>query len=150
MSSFNKVVLLGNLTRDPELRFIPSGAAVTTLGLAVNNPRVENETMFIDVTVWNKPAENCAKFLTKGSSVLIEGRLTYRTWEDKQSGQKRGKHEVVAETVQFLRTGRGGGGNSDGEGYSNEYAQESPAAAPASRSKGTMPPVDIPDDDIPF
>ncbi|MBB5021300.1 single-stranded DNA-binding protein [Desulfurispira natronophila] len=152
MSAFNKVILMGNLTRDPELRFIPSGAAVATLGLAVNNPRAENETLFIDITVWNKVAENCSKFLSKGSSVLVEGRLVYRTWEDKNSGQKRGKHEVIGETVQFLRTGASSGGSrGDDRGHDGGSSrQDTGEGNPTGRGMSSMPPVDTPDDDIPF
>ncbi|ADU65397.1 single-stranded DNA-binding protein [Desulfurispirillum indicum] len=152
MSSFNKVILVGNLTRDPELRFIPSGAAVATLGLAVNNPRADNETLFVDVTVWNKVAENCSKFLSKGSPVLVEGRLIYRTWDDKNTGQKRGKHEIVAETVQFLRGGSGGGRGEGGSSQQDGYSDFDQSYEPPSQGKGrqAMPPVDMPDDDIPF
>ncbi len=125
MASLNRVMLLGNLTRDPQVRYTPSGTPVATLGLAVNN-RVKqgdewkDEPCFIDVAVFGKQAESCGEYLSKGQPVLVEGRLQYRTWES-QDGQKRSKHEVVAFRVQFLpkagRTAEGGlpGEMSEGE-----------------------------------
>ena len=105
MASFNSVQLMGNLTRDPELRNTASGAAVCSFGLAVNRKFKQGddwktEACFVDVTVWAKQAENCAKYLNKGSLVFLEGRLNYQTWE--ADGQKRNKLEVVANNVQFL------------------------------------------------
>jgi single-strand DNA-binding protein len=124
MASVNKVFLMGNLTRDPELRYIPSGQAVTTLGLAVNNrygkgEDAKEDVLFIDVTVWAKSAENCAEYLGKGSPVFVEGRLKFRTWE--QDGQKRSKIDVTATSVQFLSGGSksGGGKGSQNTGEEN-------------------------------
>jgi len=133
MANFNRVLLMGNLTWDPELRYTPSGKAVTTLGLAVNNRYGKGEdqkedVLFIDVTVWGKTAENCAEYLGKGSSVFVEGRLKFRTWE--HEGQKRSKVDVTAFTVQFLGGGRQGG---------------KPASA---EEAGDIPPME--DDDVPF
>jgi len=113
MASFNKVLLMGNLTRDPELRYTASGAAVASFGLAVNRKYKagddwKEEVCFVDITVWAKQAENCAEYLHKGSPVFIEGRLNFQSWET-DTGQKRNKLEVVANTVQFL--GRPGGGD---------------------------------------
>ena len=104
MASVNKVFLLGNLTRDLELRYIPSGTAVTDMGLAVNEKLKEGkeETLFVDVTVWGKTAENCVEYLGKGSSVFVEGGLRLETWDDKTTGQKRSKVSVTAFNVQFL------------------------------------------------
>lgn len=108
MSSFNRVTLLGNLTRDPELKRVNSGSAVTELGLALNRTRTlengerQDETTFVDVTVWGKTAENAAKYLQKGRSVLVEGRLQLDTWTDSKTGQNRSKLRVVAESLQFL------------------------------------------------
>lgn len=108
MSSFNRVTLLGNLTRDPELKRLNSGSAVTELGLALNRTRTlengerQDETTFVDVTVWGKTAENAAKYLQKGRSVLVEGRLQLDTWTDSKTGQNRSKLRVVAESLQFL------------------------------------------------
>lgn len=114
MANLNKVLLLGNLTRDPEVRYTPKGTAVGDLGLAVNrrvsdgNGNWSDEVTFVDVTVWGTNAENAQKYLTKGRGVFIEGRLQMDTWEDKQSGQKRSKLKVVAEVLQFLPDGKGG------------------------------------------
>ena len=107
MASFNKVLLMGNLTRDPELRYTSGGTAVASFGLAVNRKfkqgeEWKDEVCFVDITVWAKQGENCAEYLNKGSQAFIEGRLNYHTWEDKQSGQQRSKLEVVANNVQFL------------------------------------------------
>ena len=105
MPSFNKVLLMGNLTKDVELRFLASGSPVADMGLAVNRKYKKNdewveEVAFIDVTVWGKQAENCAEYLQKGSPVFIEGRLKFEQWET--DGQKRSKLKVEAQTVQFL------------------------------------------------
>ena len=121
MASFNKVVLLGNLTRDPELKFIPSGQAVCNMGLATNrkwkNQQGEwkDEPTFINVVVWGKSAEACGEYLKKGSQVLIEGRLQSRSWEDNE-GKKRSVLEVVSERCQFLggKPNQGDGGTSEG------------------------------------
>ena len=106
MASFNKVMLMGNLTRDPELRFTASGAAVASFGLAVNRKYKQgndwkDEVCYVDITVWGKQGENCAEYLGKGSGVFIEGRLQFRSWET-DDGQKRNKLDVVANVVQFL------------------------------------------------
>ena len=108
MSSFNRVTLMGNLTRDPELKRSKSGATLTELGMAMNrswtneNGQRHDETTFVDVTVWGKQAENAAKYLQKGRSVLIEGRLQLDSWQDTNTGQNRSRLRVVAESVQFL------------------------------------------------
>lgn len=114
MASLNKVLLIGNLTRDPELRYIPSsGTAVTNFGLAVNRRYTtqegdqKDEPCFIDIVTWGKTAENCANYLAKGRLVFVEGRLQYRSWET-DDGQKRSKLEVVANNVQFLGGARTG------------------------------------------
>jgi single-strand DNA-binding protein len=120
MASFNRVILVGNLTRDPELRYIPSGMAVTEVGLAVNDRRKNangewvEETTFVDVTLWGRQAEVASEYLSKGSPVLIEGRLKLDSWET-NDGQKRSKLRVVGERMQMLG-GRGGGGASGGGG----------------------------------
>ncbi|MBM4128505.1 MAG: single-stranded DNA-binding protein [Nitrospira sp.] len=107
---YNKVVLIGNLTKDPELRYTPQGTPVVSFRLAVNYryrqvDEVKQETMFIDNVVFGKQAETCSKYLNKGSSVLVEGRLRERRWES--NGQQRSKFEVIAQSVRFLsrRTG---------------------------------------------
>ncbi len=106
MASFNKVLLMGNLTRDPELRYTASGAAVASFGLAVNRKykagdEWKEEVCYVDITVWAKQAENCAEYLHKGSPVFLEGRLNFQSWES-DTGQKRNKLEVVANNIQFL------------------------------------------------
>ena len=114
MASFNRVILVGNLTRDPELRYISSGTAVTDIGLAVNDRRKNangewvEETTFVDVTLWGRTAEVAGEYLTKGSPVLIEGRLKLDTWEG-NDGQKQSKLKVVCERMQMLGS-RGPGG----------------------------------------
>jgi len=107
-ASLNRVLLIGNLTRDPELRYVPSGTAVTTFDIAVNrvyaaqSGEKKEETSFLRVVVWARRAEVCAEYLSKGSPVFVEGRLRSRSWET-QDGQKRNTIEVVANNVQFLR-----------------------------------------------
>jgi single-strand DNA-binding protein len=115
MASFNRVILVGNLTRDPELKYIPSGTAVTELGLAVNDRRKNaqgewvDETTFVDVTLWGRTAEVASEYLTKGAPVLLEGRLKLDTWE--KEGKKMSKLRVVGEKMQMLGAkGQGGGG----------------------------------------
>jgi single-strand DNA-binding protein len=115
MASYNRVILVGNLTRDPELRYIPSGTAVAEIGLAVNDRRKGangewiEETTFVDVTLWARTAEVASEYLSKGSSVLIEGRLKYDSWE--KDGKKFSKLRVVGEKMQMLGgKGSGGGG----------------------------------------
>jgi len=136
MASLNKVMLMGNLTRDPELRRIPSGVAVVTLGLAMNESfkaksgEMVEKTIFVDVDVWDRQAENCEKYLSKGRPVLIEGRLQMDEWTDKESGNKRTKLKVRAERVQFLSSGqrREGGGMQDTAAPSDKPAYKEPLA----------------------
>jgi single-strand DNA-binding protein len=152
MASFNKVILLGNLTRDPEVRYTPKGTAVTELGMAVNrvytaeNGEKREETTFVDVTLWGRTAEIAGEYLKKGRPVFIEGRLQLDTWDDKQSGQKRSKLKVVGEGLQLLGGRAGGGGGGGGE------ADE--GTAPPRASKTTPPPKAPPsepdNDEIPF
>ncbi|NIP99204.1 MAG: single-stranded DNA-binding protein [Nitrospinaceae bacterium] len=117
MASFNKVLLMGNLTRDPELRYTASGAAVASFGMAVNRrykagEEWKEDVCFVDITVWARLGETCSEYLSKGSLVFVEGRLNYQTWET-DTGQKRSKLEVVANNVQFLNRVGGGKGSSD-------------------------------------
>ena len=144
--SFNKVILIGNLTRDIELRRTNSSTAVTDLGLAVNdrrkNPQGEwvDEVTFVDVTLWGRQAEVASEYLNKGSRVLIEGRLQLDQWDDKDTGQKRSKLKVVGSQLIMLGgrgEGDGGSGASDGS-YSD-------SAEPAPQSSSVPA-----DDDIPF
>ncbi len=130
MASYNRVILVGNLTRDPELRYIASGTAVTDIGLAVNDRRKNangewvEETQFIDVTLWARQAEVASEYLSKGASVLIEGRLKFDTWESAQ-GEKRSKLRVVGERMQMLGSRSGGGGGSGGSGGGSSGARPS-------------------------
>lgn len=147
MASFNRVILVGNITRDVELKYIQSGSAVTELGLAVNDRRKNangewvEETTFVDVTLWGRTAEVAGEYLSKGSPVLIEGRLKLDTWET--DGQKRSKLRVVGERMQMLGGRSGGGGGGGGASRpDNQYSEAAPAA--------TGPPVGPPDEDIPF
>lgn len=139
MASLNKVFLIGNLTRPPELRYTPSGTAVADLRLAVNRVystqggEKREDTCFLTVVVWGKQAENCGEYLDKGSPILIEGRLQTRDWETKD-GQKRNVVEVVAERVQFMGRGKQPAG--------------APAAAPAEAFAGDD--ATHGDDDVPF
>jgi single-strand DNA-binding protein len=171
MANLNKVLLLGNLTRDPEVRYTPKGTAVGDLGIAVNrrvsdgNGNWSDEVTFVDVTVWGTNAENAQKYLTKGRGVFIEGRLQMDTWEDKQSGQKRSKLKVVAEVLQFLPDGKGGtpgsggggGGNyqqrGDGGGYQGGGGggqQRAASGPPQGGSPADSGDYHDEDDDIPF
>jgi single-strand DNA-binding protein len=142
-ASFNRVILVGNLTRDPEVRYTPGGMAVSDIGLAVNrswydknaNERKE-ETTFVDVTLWGRTAEVAGEYLSKGRSILIEGYLKTDSWDDKETGKKRSKLKVVAEVLQMLgggpREGGGGGGNrGSGSGRS-----QSGATAPVEEPPG--------------
>jgi single-strand DNA-binding protein len=177
MASFNRVILMGNVTRDPELRYIPSGKGVCELGLAVNNRykgqdgNFVEETTFVDVTLWGRTAEIATEYLSKGSPVLIEGRLKLDSWE--KDGKKNYKLRVVGETMQLLgQRGQGGGGQGGGGGGERSERQERPASrgpAPArgkpAPAKSNAPPSDDyysdyeggddggqggPQDDIPF
>jgi len=117
MTSFNKVILLGNLTRDPEVRYTPNGIAVASFAIAVNRKykqgdETKEEVSYIDIVVFGKQAESCGQYIGKGDSVLIDGRLQQRRWDDKDTGQKRNKIEVVAQSVNFMpkRSSSGAGG----------------------------------------
>ena len=160
MASFNRVILVGNLTRDVELKYLQSGTAVTEIGLAVNNRRKTqtgewvDEPLFVDITLWGRTAEVASEYLSKGSSVLIEGRLKYDTWESE--GQKRSKLRVIGETMQMLggrgAGGSGGGGSGSGGGErgrssaGGEPRYSEPAGMPTPNQQASTPP----DDDIPF
>ena len=156
MANLNKVLLMGNLTRDPEVRYTPKGTAVTELGIAVNriytgeNGEKREEVTFVDVTVWGRTAENVGEYLRKGRPVFIEGRLQLDSWEDKQSGQKRNKLKVVADNVQFLGSrGSGGGGGGPEEGDEAPRSRPSSGARSAPPPKGAEP-AEPDDDEIPF
>ena len=141
MASLNKVLLLGNLTRTPELRYTPSGMAVADLRLAVNrnyttqSGEKRKDTCFLTIVVWGKQAESSGEYLDKGSSIFVEGRLQTRDWEAKD-GQKRSVTEVVAERVQFLSRTKGSGAGAPAPATAPAFAEEAPAAGG--------------DDDVPF
>ncbi|MGH7355668.1 MAG: single-stranded DNA-binding protein [Candidatus Rokuibacteriota bacterium] len=141
MASLNKVLLIGNLTRAPELRYTPSGTAVADLRMAVNrnyttqSGEKREETFFVNVVVWGKQAESSGEYLDKGSSIFVEGRLQTRDWEGKD-GQKRSVTEVVAERVQFLSRTKGGGAGAPAPATAPAFAEEAPAGGG--------------DDDVPF
>ena len=147
MANLNKVMLLGNLTRDPEVRYTPKGTAVGDLGLAVNrrvsdgNGNWSDEVTFVDVTVWGTNAENAQKYLIKGRGVFIEGRLQMDTWEDKASGQKRSKLKVVAEVLQFLPDGKGGaqGGGGGGGNYQQRSSGDGESHRPSGGEEHSQP-----------
>ena len=142
--NINSVVLVGNLTKDPELRHTPSGTAVTTLRIAVNDRVKRGEewqdaAYYFDVTVWGRDAENCAQYLAKGRPVGVQGKLTWREWEA-QDGSKRQSVEIVADNVQFL-----GGRGDDGGGQSQQFVPSGAAQASSDDF-----PAAAGDDDIPF
>jgi single-strand DNA-binding protein len=161
MASYNRVILLGNLTRDPEIRYLPSGMAVCDVGLAVNDRRKNangewiEEVTFVDVTVWGRTAEVMSEYLSKGSPVFIEGRLKLDSWEA-QDGQKRSKLKVICERMQMVG-GRGQGGQGGAEGTGPRPAARQTAqntafsqAAPPEEIYDAPPAESSGGDDIPF
>src|SRR3982074_693123 len=153
MASFNKVILLGNLTRDPEIRYTPKGSAVCDLGLAVNrvytldSGEKREEVTFVDVVLWARLAEKAGEYLKKGRPVFIEGRLQWDTWDDKQSGQKRSKLRVIGKTMQLLGS-RPSAGAAPAEA-GDEPARESHPSKPAPPPKAGAA-AEPDDDEIPF
>ena len=145
MANLNKVLLLGNVTRDPEIRYTPKGSAVCDLGIAVNrnyttdSGEKREEVTFVDVTLWGRTAEVAGEYLKKGRSVFIEGRLQMDTWDDKQTGQKRTRLRVVAENMQLLGS-RPSGSPAEATGESR------PTSAPPKKSPAPEPD----EDEIPF
>ncbi|HRE05105.1 MAG TPA: single-stranded DNA-binding protein [Opitutaceae bacterium] len=165
MASLNKVFLIGNLTRDPELRVTPKGTAICQFGLAVNRQfkddsgATRDETTFVDIEAWGKQGELVSKYLGKGSQCMVEGRLKLDQWEDKASGQKRSRLKVVLDNVQFLGAPRGAGGAGAGAGAASsgptDEADQTPAyekTSPPPR-RAAAPPAAAPenlDEDVPF
>jgi single-strand DNA-binding protein len=153
MASFNKVILLGNVTRDPEIRYTPKGTAVTELGMAVNrvyttdSGEKREEVTFVDVTLWGRTAEIAGEYLKKGRPVLIEGRLQLDTWDDKQSGQKRSKLKVVADGLQLIGSRPGGGGAAPAEAGDEDRQPRGAKAAPPPKAGAAAEPDE---DEIPF
>jgi single-strand DNA-binding protein len=153
MASFNKVILLGNLTRDPEVRYTPKGSAVCDLGIAVNRQYTlesgekREEVTYVDVVLWSRLAEIAGEYLKKGRPIFIEGRLQLDTWDDKQSGQKRSKLRVIGETMQLLgsRPAAAGGAAEGAEEDRQSRAPKTTAPPPK-----TSAPAEPDDDEIPF
>lgn len=150
MASLNKVMIIGNLTKDPELTYTPRGAAVATIGLAINRSYTtesgerKEETTFVDVELWNKLAELAGEYLRKGNSVFIEGRLKLDSWEDKQTGQKRHRLRIAGESMQFLTPKNAGQQGSE---------DSRPTPRPATRPHRQAPDPDLDaqgEDEIPF
>lgn len=158
MASFNKVILMGNLTRDPQVRYTPSGTAVTDIGLAVNrvwydkqSQQKREETTFVDITLWGRTAEIAGEYLAKGRAVLIEGRLQLDQWDDRETGKRRSKLKVVGENMQFVG-GRSDGG-SQGGGRSSRVEDESgydSGAGGFDDSFNDSAPNEPPNDEVPF
>jgi single-strand DNA-binding protein len=154
MASFNKVILMGNLTRDPELRYTPKGTAIAKIGLAVNRVwtneagEKKEDVTFIDVDVFGRTAENVGQYMRKGRPILVEGRLKLDQWDDKATGAKRSKLGVVAETVQFLGGAPGAGEGGAPAAASAPRVQRPASSAPAAEPvEGDGPPES---DDVPF
>jgi len=152
-ANFNKVILAGNLTRDPELRYTPKGMAIVKIGLAISRKwrsesgEMKEETTFVDVDAFGKTAETIGQYLKKGRPILIEGRLRYDTWDDKATGAKRSKLGVVMESFQFIDSGNRGdseGGAPAAPRAARPAANNAPAAEPV---EGDGPPES---DDVPF
>ena len=144
MSNFNKVYLIGNLTRDPELRVTPKGTAVCQFGLAVNRQfkdeagNSRDETTFVDIESWGRQGETIAKYCTKGRPLFVEGRLKFEQWEDKTSGQKRNRLKVVLESFQFIG------------GRDNANEQGAPSSRPSPSARNETMDADALDEDVPF
>ena len=161
MASLNKIQLIGNITRDPEVKYTPKGTAVVDLGLAMNrnftaeNGEKREEVTFVDVTLWGRQAEVAGEYCKKGRPIYIEGRLQLDSWEDKTSGQKRTKLRVIGESFQFLGSRSGGDENAGGHeqrensshsSHSSHSSQQSSARSP----RPAAPAEPIEEDDVPF
>ncbi len=154
-SNINRVIITGNLTSDPDLRSLPSGTSVCKLRVAVNTRRKDgasgewqDKPNYFDVTVWGAQGENCARYLSKGRGVAIDGRLEWREWQDKETGKNRQSIDIIADTVQFLSSPDGPGGNGGGNGFSarSDVPVDQGDFEPAAVGGGAA----TADDDIPF
>jgi len=154
MANFNKVILAGNLTRDPELKYTPKGAAVAKIGMAINRTwksesgESKEEVTFVDVEAWGRQAEVIAQYMKKGRPLLLEGRLKLDQWEDKNTHQKVSKLKVVLETFSFIDSNRG-----DSGGVPSEAPRAQKTAAPAAAAAPEAPETEAPapeEDDVPF
>lgn len=178
MASLNRVLIIGNLTRDPELRHTSGGSAVCKLGVAINRRfttsggEQREETCFVDVDIWGRQAEACGRYLNKGAQVFVEGRLQMDEWQDRETGRKRSRLRINGERVQFLDSRQqgegGGGGYQQRSGDDGDYYQQNQAPPPQFQSQKTAAPAqqappmptpqtpddnfntDFHDDDIPF
>jgi single-strand DNA-binding protein len=164
MASYNKVLLMGNLTRDPEVRYTPKGTAIAAIGLAVNrrwtteSGEQKEEVTFVDIEVWGRQAETVGQYLSKGKPIFVEGRLKLDSWEDKESGQKKSKMKVVCERFQFIGA-PGARAEFKDQAPSDEAPARParpagqggrPAASPARDAAEPEPTVASEDDNIPF
>jgi len=154
MASFNKVILMGNVTRDPELRYTPKGMAIAKFGLAVNRVwrneagESKEEVTFVDIDAFGKQAETLGQYIKKGRALLVEGRLKLDQWDDKQSGQKRSKLGVILETFQFVGSAPGRGDGPGGGEPVRQAASTAAASAPIASPEAEGPPPE--EDDVPF
>ena len=156
MASLNKVLLMGNLTRDPEVRHTPKGTAVGDLAMAINmtykaqDGTEKEEVCYVDVVVWGRQAETCRDYLTKGAPVFVEGRLQLDQWEGPE-GEKKSRMRVRADRVQFLsRSAGGGGGGGGARGPRSSDGSGGGAPSEGGAPKQASPPRDLPEDDVPF
>lgn len=146
MASYNRIILVGNLTRDPQLKYLPSQMQVVEFGLAVNHKyrtrdgQERDEVLFVDCTCFGKGAEIINTYCQKGKQLLVEGRLKYDTWEDKQGGGKRSKHSVVVDNFQFLGGRDGGGGGGGGGGGDSQPSYDDAGPPPAAQQRGPSRP----------
>lgn len=154
MANFNKVIIAGNLTRDPELRYTPKGTAIARIGMAINRTwktesgETKEEATFVDVDAFGRQAEVIAQYMKKGRPLLVEGRLKLDQWEDKNTHQKQSKLRVVLESFSFLDSGRGEGAGGPSEAPRSRPAPQ-PAPAPATAPEENGPPSPE-EDDVPF
>jgi single-strand DNA-binding protein len=158
MPNLNKVMLMGNLTRDPEIKYTPKGMAIAQFGIAVNRQwsneagEKQEEVTFIDIEMFGRKAEVVGEYLKKGRPIYVEGRLKLDSWDDKASGQKRSKLKVIGETFEFLgdRQGAGGGGGGGGEGEGRPQSRPTSRPATPPPRPAPDPDLDAGEDDIPF
>lgn len=154
MANLNKVMLIGNLTRNPEVRYTPKGTAVTDLGLAINRTwsndqgQKQEETTFVDVTFWGRQAEVLQQYLSKGRGVYVEGRLQMDTWDDRETGKKRSKLKIHGENFQFLPDGRGN--QTQGGGAPRQSSPPVSSSTPQGGSAADQSSDVLDEDDIPF
>jgi len=150
MPNLNRVLLIGNLTRDPEVRYTPKGTAVAEMSLAINryiqteSGEKKEEVTFVDVTLWARLAEISGEYLKKGKPVFVEGRLQFDTWDDKQTGQKRSRLRVIAESMQLL------GARDNGSRPADRTQEPAVGSAAAQPPRQRAPDLDVEPDDIPF